>query len=226
MNVLRRLVRAAFHRLRYGPRPTQSVRIARGLADGFVDDLTVHGDRLAAVRGWAGDLDAFRDALVLRFDDREVPALHAFRVYRSELALPGAGGPFGDVVVEWILPPAAGRATLEAHGRVLATVHVPALAEPAYAFLRDAREVARRDQIYGSGPPVHTVSPEILDLARSAAGSHPRLRLWRWGPRPGAASRGTRSVRAGARRRADSPAPVARGGAVRDAVRRRWSRAV
>ena len=65
----------------------------------------------------------------VRFDDREVPALHAFRVYRSELALPGAGGPFGDVVAESILPPAAGRVTLEAKGRVLATVRVPALAE-------------------------------------------------------------------------------------------------
>jgi ubiquinone/menaquinone biosynthesis C-methylase UbiE len=167
MNVLRGLVRAAFHRLRYGHRPTQSVRIARGLAEGFVDDLTVHGDRVAAVRGWAHDLDAFQAALVLRFDDREVPALHAFRVYRSELALPGAGGPFGDVAVEWILPPASGRATLEAQGRVLATLRVPALAEPAYAFLRDACEVAHRERIYGSGPPLHTVAPEILHLARA-----------------------------------------------------------
>ncbi len=151
VSVLRRLVRAAFYRLRYGARPTRSVRISRNVAGGFVDDLTLHGDRVAAVHGWARDLGAFRNALALRFDECEIPALHAFRVYRAELALPGAGGPFGDVVVEWILPPAAGRATLTAQGRVLATVRVPASAEPAYAFLRDARDVAHRGQIYGLG---------------------------------------------------------------------------
>jgi SAM-dependent methyltransferase len=166
MSLLRRLIRAALNRLRYGPRPARSVHIGRALAVGFVDELTIHADRVVAVRGSAEDPDAFRNGLVLRFEGGPVPAHHAFRVYRSELSL-DPGGPFGDVIVEWILPPGAGRASLEAEGQLLAVASVPSVEEPDYAFLRDTRDVLHREHIYGSGPPVHSVAPEILTLART-----------------------------------------------------------
>lgn len=140
--------------------------IASDIGVGHVDSARVHGDRVLSVVGWARDLDAFRSAVSVQVGGERLRVAHAFRVFRPDVPGPAADASgFMGAIVEWVLPEAGGEAIIEAHGRRLAALPVPPGPAPAYPTLRDGAAIWHRDQIYGSGPPVHEVLHESLALA-------------------------------------------------------------
>ncbi|MEZ5286814.1 MAG: hypothetical protein R2712_18795 [Vicinamibacterales bacterium] len=140
--------------------------VARTIAAGRIDTVVIHSDRVLSVMGAAEELAAFRNALRLVIGAATMEPAHAFCVPRHDLPeLMGRAG-FRGAVVEWILPPGASAATLEANGEVCAAFDIPEGGEPAHHHLRTSPYVHRREDIYGSGPPVHEVAPDTLALAR------------------------------------------------------------
>lgn len=144
------------------------MRLDLPLAGGHLDELIVR-DGVVAALGWGPDLAAFERALTLRLGDREAHLpTHAFRVPRPDVerVFPKAAG-FSGAVAEWILEPhAACSATLLVDGRPIHAFRLPALSDTPFGHLHTLPDIVGRDQIYGSGPPVHVVSDEVLYLAR------------------------------------------------------------
>ncbi len=167
--MIERLLRAALYRLGYGRAPLPGeVSVGTAIAGGHVDHVIVHADRVLAVAGWAPDLSSFRQALSLRINGAVVAATHGFRITRPDVfASTEDGTGFSGAIVEWVLPEVACDITLEADGRTLATLRVPAGAAPSYEALRETSEIRHREHIYASGPPVHEVLGESLAIART-----------------------------------------------------------
>lgn len=167
-DVLTDLLRLAFRQPRTEPSCGRSVQVARQAGEGFVDDVTVHPDRMLTARGWAADIDRFRASLTLSIDGEAVAAAHAYRLLRTDVPGPAADGSgFQGAAVEWVLPERECSVTLTTGDDVLAAFDLPAGAAPAYEALRFTGDILHREHIYGSGPPVHEVAPEALALARA-----------------------------------------------------------
>lgn len=152
------------HRRRRAP-----MRLDLPLAGGRLDELIVR-DGVVAALGWGPDLNTFERTLTLEVGDREArPPTHAFRVPRPDVerVFPRDAG-FSGAVVEWILEPhAACGASLLVDGQPAHAFRLPALPDTPFGHLHTLTDIVGRDQIYGSGPPVHVVSDEVLYLARA-----------------------------------------------------------
>jgi hypothetical protein len=76
------------------------------------------------------------------------------------------------VVVEFVLPPqwSGLSAALTLAGADIATLRLPSFSQPAYCEFYGNPGVWHRDDVYGVGPPVKTVSPEILALCEDLEG--------------------------------------------------------
>ena len=158
-----------FREFRRRRRP--ALPVAAALAGGFVDHVTIQPDGAVSAEGWCPDLAAWRAALALRLDGDTLAATHAFRVTRTDLDIrvTGTGSTrMAGAVAEWIVPaaPHARPAALAGDGRDLVAFTLPPIPPPAYGGLRTEPRILHREHIYGSGPPVDVVSPELLDLAR------------------------------------------------------------
>lgn len=150
--------------------PAGTMVINAPLEAGHVEVLAIEADGTVSVTGWADDLTAFRDALVLTLDGAAVNPTYAYRVRRPDLVpVLGSEAAFRGSVIEWVTGPRARtqHAELKSGGRTLAAFELLPIDAPAYAHLQTEPRVLGRDHIYGSGPPVPHVSPELLELART-----------------------------------------------------------
>jgi hypothetical protein len=141
------------------------------VAAGQIDEIRVEGDRTLVVTGWAIDLQTFTDTLRLSIDGQPRAVTHAFRVPRPDVTAPTTdGATFAGAVVEWVLPDTAAALRLMADGRELFTHQLPAGGPPAYEALRTSTDIFHREHIYASGPPVHEVHADTLELAAALPG--------------------------------------------------------
>jgi len=150
-----------------GRRGPSYLPLGRAHADGVLDGIEVGDDATLSVIGWAPDRDHFASPLRLRGHGLDLSPSHVFGVTRPDLAHIQGDSPtrFG-VVVEFILPAEWSQRTIELlrEAETLAFVPLPEHTPPAYSELYGNPGVWHRDNIYGVGPPVKSVSTEILEL--------------------------------------------------------------
>jgi SAM-dependent methyltransferase len=149
-------------------KPT-AIQVGVLIGDACVDTIVIHRDGTIATEGWAKELGAFRDALTLHIGGARRQPNHVFRIHRADVQSHfGLRNRFLGAVAEWVVHGThGGRASMNSGERVLASFDVPASVEPPYGHLHTETRVLGRDGIYGFGPPVPHVSPEVLALAES-----------------------------------------------------------
>lgn len=147
--------------------------VGRAHAGGTIDGIELNDDGTLAVVGWAPDVDAYAGPMRLQVQDTAIPASHVFRVNRPDLSTLGGSHPERlGLVVEFILPPAwsGANASLLLGDTPIAHVAIPTFSQPAYCEFYGDPGVWHRDNVYGVGPPVATVSSEVLELCADLPG--------------------------------------------------------
>jgi SAM-dependent methyltransferase len=165
----RRWIRTAREFRQFAAVKPHVIRVDAPIGDACVDTIVIHRDGTIAAEGWAKELGAFRDALSLHIDGVRRQPTHVFRIYRADLESHFASRTrFLGAVAEWVLHGTqGGPASLNLGNRVLRSFDVPPTGEPPYGHLHTETRVLGREGIYGFGPPVPQVSPEVLALAES-----------------------------------------------------------
>lgn len=140
------------------------------------DEVEVTRSGVVRVHGWtSGDVEDFADVRLFA-NTEEIPRLATYRVWRPDVsAMARSAHVFPGVVIEFLLRlpgnPSIGDLRLETGDQLLWRSGAPRrLQIPAYDGLFSAREVLRRDNIYGSGPPIDAVDEQIFALARQLQG--------------------------------------------------------
>jgi SAM-dependent methyltransferase len=155
------------------PRGLRRTAIGRTHAGGVLDAVETTGDGIVAVVGWAADEQAFVDGLSLTGHGVRLVPTHVFRVPRPDLTTLGGRHPERlGIVAEFVLPvELSGRALDVTLGEAaVARFDVPVFQPPHYHDLYGNPGVWHRDQVYGVGPPLPTVSREIFDLCSDLPG--------------------------------------------------------
>jgi SAM-dependent methyltransferase len=155
----------------------QTFNIGKALPLGTLDALEVEPCGLLRLRGWAPESpEEVAAALKLIAGGHEVPVSSIYRTRRLDLrGILGLDDLFRGFVAEYLIRrPGVSRVhgvVVEHAGRPIFQLPAPIdVAVPAYDRFFTERHVAHREQIYGSGPPTHDVSGEVLDLARRLKG--------------------------------------------------------
>jgi 2-polyprenyl-3-methyl-5-hydroxy-6-metoxy-1,4-benzoquinol methylase len=137
---------------------------------GFVDLLTIEQCGLVRLSGWASASSAeLKSSIELELPEGTLPPCHIFRTFRPDVAIRhGARALRIGFVAEFLI--------LDEHlsslricwlegsqRRVICEVPLKGvlIERPAYDGLFSAIQPLRRNQIYGSGPPVNVVTSEI-----------------------------------------------------------------
>lgn len=170
---LARRVRRQLHHAPVAHLGVDTIKVGHAHAGGVIDGIEVGDDGTLSVLGWAPDETTYAEPMQLTVGDTSSPPSHVFRVTRPDLAqLTGDQPEQLGIVVEFVLPPqwSSAVAALTVAGATIATVPLPAFSQPAYCEFYGNPGVWHRDDVYGVGPPVRTVSSEILELCSDLRG--------------------------------------------------------
>jgi hypothetical protein len=145
--------------------PSVSLNEAIPLPHGIIDNIVILAGHLFRVIGWSRNGPPM---LRLRVDDREWLPSATYQAYRPDVErATNTGDLFLGFVIEYLLPcnehALAVELSLGAESLYRATVETRK--PDAYAALVATDEVQERNNIYGTGPPTETATPEILALA-------------------------------------------------------------
>ncbi len=168
-----RRVRTQLEYTLFGHVGVQTVPINRPHAGGVIDGIEFNDDGTLSVLGWSPDAHAYADPMRLTAHGTSIAASHVFRVTRPDLGQLVADRPERlGLVVEFILPPpwSGAAVTLSLGDTRIADVSVPVFSQPAYCEFYGDPGVWHRDDVYGVGPPVASVSTEILGLCGDLEG--------------------------------------------------------
>jgi 2-polyprenyl-3-methyl-5-hydroxy-6-metoxy-1,4-benzoquinol methylase len=157
-----------------------TIPINGAIEGGCVDSLTIEPSGLIRLAGWTVVGSArLKSAIKLELPRRVLTPLHIFRIFRPDVAaLHGSGALRSGFVAEFLI--------LDEHLDSLriwwsdgeernliceTPVTDIAIDRPAYDGLFSSAQPLRRNQIYGSGPPVKTVAPEIRAMVDTFEGN-------------------------------------------------------
>ncbi|MFC4160161.1 class I SAM-dependent methyltransferase [Chitinimonas lacunae] len=142
--------------------PALNMLLARPTAWGFLDELNIDPSGLVRIHGWSQAADAaLRPPRVLA-DDDEVGLLHRYRYGRADV--PGEQ-PFTGFAFEYRLPQQIATLHIDfGDGFTIDAPQAMSFYRPDYEALFGLEQVAKREHIYGSGPPAQAIDPDVQRL--------------------------------------------------------------
>ena len=150
-----------------------TIPINRALQAGCVDSITIEPSGLIRLAGWASASSArLKSGIELEMPKGALAPFQVFRTFRRDVAARhGASSLRSGFVADFLILDEhldsvricwreGGKRALICEAS-MKDIHIE---RPAYDGLFNAVQPLRRNQIYGSGPPVNTVAPEIESM--------------------------------------------------------------
>jgi SAM-dependent methyltransferase len=145
-------------------------------SDTFLDSLTVEANGIARLVGWSLAEHPSTACAQLHVNGKSIPPLRSFRTYRPDVAAVHVSrDQFLGSVVEYHIPEGRishiGVFAAPDNRPLMPPLDVDIVVDaPHYAHLLDTDDPKHRQDIYGSGPPVRVVSPEVWAMVSGLGG--------------------------------------------------------
>lgn len=150
--------------------------VAQSFPWGYIDAMEIDPSGLLRVRGWTRTISDLPPAPRVTCNEQVLEPFAAYRTFRPDVASAhSAAHMFLGFVYEFLVPPDVGSEPLQISlfqesTMLLRVNEILSIRTPDYARLFCETTVLHRDDIYGSGPPVRSVTPEVVELVRHLPG--------------------------------------------------------